>query len=221
MGNNSFEDVFDNLLKVKDENIPSSIICVVNKTTEKYYLQILDFFKKYKINVTFNPQFPSGRAAENPDLGLSPEEFGALMIKLFDHWFYDETNPVIDIKPFSEIIGNLFEYKNRQQKKIIPFDCTFRNNCANSFLTVDPVGNVYTCGRFAGNPHFCMGNINSNSIEEMLKQKPVENIPRKKYTSSSRLCRLQLFDHLQFRLPRICLRLHRGCAGKRWILPGV
>jgi len=173
-GKNSFEDVFNNLLKVKENNIPTSIICVVNKTTEKHYIQILNFFKEHSINVKFNPQFPSGRASENPDLGLSSVEFGNLMITIFDKWFYDDTNPVIDIKPFSEIIGNLFEYKNNQHKRIIPFDCTFRNDCANSFLTVDPGGNVYTCGRFAGNPHFCMGNINSNSIEEMLKQKPVE-----------------------------------------------
>ena len=167
-GSTSFDDVFSAITELKKRKMGRGVICVLNKNTASNLKEIYRFFKDNEIYPQMNVQIPSGRALDNKELGLTPREFGESMIKLFDMWFYDNSKPIIEIDPFADIIKNLSNYRNKNKDDEYPTGCSFRNNCANSFISVTPGGNVYPCGRFAGDSKFYMGNINKGSIEEIL-----------------------------------------------------
>ena len=167
-GSPSFDDVFSAIMEIKKRKMGRGVICVLNKNTSSNLSNIYEFFKQNNIHPQMNVQIPSGRALVNKELGLTPREFGESMIELFDMCFYDQSKPIIEIDPFDDIIKNISNYKNKNKDDKYPTGCIFKNNCANSFISVAPGGNVYPCGRFAGNSKFYMGNINEESIEKIL-----------------------------------------------------
>jgi uncharacterized protein len=102
-------------------------------------------------------------------LALTSQELAETYIKLFDAWFYDDSDYVPSIEPFEDIIENIgFNKYTTQIPSNIPSECIFKNNCANSFLAVVPNGNVYPCGRFVGNSDYLYGNINEQEFTEIL-----------------------------------------------------
>ncbi len=168
----SFSDVFASVLEVRRRGLGGGVICVLNANTSPNIEEIYWFFKKNKIHPKINFQIPSGRALDAHGLQLTNKQLGQAMIRLFDLWFDDYTQPVIEIQPFVDIMGNIGAYRNTETKVDYPYSCIFKNNCANSYISVVPGGNVYPCGRSAGNPQFHMGNINTDSMDDILASRP-------------------------------------------------
>jgi len=165
-GKSSFEETAYWIKELKRKKIGGSSICVLNKNTAPHIIDIYNFAKNNAINFKFNPQLPAGRAKVNFDLALTPDELADTYIKLFDMWFYDESDFIPRIEPFEDIIENIGYNKN--SKSNIPSECVFNNNCANSFMAIEPNGNVYPCGRFTGNHDFLYGNINEREFADIL-----------------------------------------------------
>ncbi|MDH6357786.1 radical SAM protein [Parabacteroides sp. PF5-9] len=175
-GGSSFKDTLFWLGELKKRKINEGrVICVLNKVTASQIVQIYEYAKKERISFKFNPQFPAGEALINSDLGLTPEELAEIYIELFDMWFFDDAEYLPQIEPFDEIIENLGLFKNRENQKIIPFGCNWRNNCAYNFIAVSPNGSVYPCGRFIGEKDYLYGNINNEDLFVILKNTAREN----------------------------------------------
>ncbi|MBD3318923.1 SPASM domain-containing protein [Candidatus Woesearchaeota archaeon] len=166
-GKSSFTPTFDAIKRAQERHINNGVICVLNQNTYRRIEEIYQFLKDNRISFKVNPQIPCGRALET-DLALSSRELSATLTRLFDRWFYDDTTTPIDIDPFTDLIGNIGKSRNSEPPENYPGNCVFRNNCANSFLAVVPNGNVYPCGRFVGETEYLLGNINEDSIEDIL-----------------------------------------------------
>ena len=171
-GRPSFEDTFAAVLEVKKRKLGGGVICILNRNTEPHLEEIYGFFKANEINAKMNVQLPAGAALHHRDLALTPVQAGRALNRLFDLWFNDNSQPVIDIEPFTDIMGNIGGYRNTVSKTEYPVVCLFRNKCAYSFISVAPDGGVFPCGRFSDEPGFYMGNINTNSMEEILASAP-------------------------------------------------
>lgn len=162
-GLSSFENVLSWIAELKRRNIGGNALCVLNKNTANYITDIYNFSKTSGINFKFTPQFPAGRARNNSELDLSPQKLADTLVKLFDIWFYDDSDLAPDLEPFEQIILSLGLSKNFTQPDL-PLPCSFKNSCAYSFLAVAPNGNIYPCGRFLDTQDFLYGNINDFDI---------------------------------------------------------
>lgn len=164
----SFDKTFEMIKEAKKHKIGSGAIFLLNSVTNNHLEEIYNFFKENKIHHQVNPQIPSGRAKINTDLAMSPTNMGKALVKYFDMWFNDYSEPVIDVDPFSKIIYNLSMDRNKKLKLNYPYGCNFSNDCANTFIGISPKGNVYPCGRLSGNEEFFMGNINKNNMNTIM-----------------------------------------------------
>lgn len=86
----------------------------------------------------------------------------------------NDSDIYIRLSPFNEIIESMFYGKNRQ--------CSYSSDgCASNFLSIGPKGNIYPCGRFCGIEKFKMGNINNNSMKDILNSKVHNDMIIRKY----------------------------------------
>lgn len=156
-GSGSFDDVMKSVNLMKEKGLNVGAVCVLNKENIKSIDDIYDFFIKEDIGFKVNPIISDGRA-KNSDLSITPKEYGLALIHLFDRWFYEEKiYSFSTLKDFVEM--TLFHE---------PITCTF-TECQKGFISVDEKGDVYPCGRFVGDKEFLYGNINEDSMEDILK----------------------------------------------------
>lgn len=170
-GRGTFKDTYRAIQAIKRRQNPRlgcGVICVLNKTNIGDIDTLYQFFHDEEINVKFNPLIKCGRATEHyRELSINPEEYGQVLIWLFDRWFYDK-DPRIDVEPLRMIMGNIMTG--------IPDGCNFGDSCQRHFISIGPTGSVYPCGRFDGIPEFCYGNINTDNMEQIEKHKVRESL---------------------------------------------
>jgi uncharacterized protein len=146
--------------------ICSGVLAVLTRNTVTNIDGFYNFFRSNGFNVKINPIIYIGRGEDVREiLGLTPTQYREAMIHLFDLWINDDRDFTIDL--FEEILGNLVTWR--------PQSCQFRDKCHRTFLAVAPNGDVYPCGRMHLRP-FRLGNINENSVEEMLRAPLLDQI---------------------------------------------
>lgn len=158
-GDGTFDKIMEKVALMKRKNLKLRAIAVltkinINKLDELYY-----FFKENSISFKVHSLVYAGNFNVNKDIYISQEEYGQALIKLFDLWFNDKDFR-INIEPLYQYLGNLITGN--------PHECSTLRSCQEKFLSVDPEGDVYPCGRFAGIKELCYGNINTESLESIL-----------------------------------------------------
>ncbi len=191
-GKSSFEDVIRGLnLTKSDSSSTHSIGTVVVLTKERLskVQEIYRFFKSKRINFDLGQVTILGRARENrEELAVSPNEWGTAMIELFDLWFYDREEPFIEVPELVNYAVGLIKNKVT--------GCSFSGNCRQAYISVNPNGDVYPCGRFGSDDKFKLGNINQDSLEGImdsdlqhhLASRNVDNIEDCKVCDYKNLC---------------------------------
>lgn len=178
-GRGSFQDVWRGLQLIRQRNeklresarkkkkrpksLGSGIITILTRKNIDRIDEIYDFFKIHRIPIKINPLIKSGKATDNyKELGIEPAEYGKVLIKLFNRWFYEKEQG-IDVDPLSSILGNLMTAK--------PVGCEFRESCRDGFISIGPNGDIYPCGRFDGVKEYWLGNINADRLTDVLESK--------------------------------------------------
>ncbi|HEV3258392.1 MAG TPA: radical SAM protein [Gemmataceae bacterium] len=142
---------------------PAGAIVVVSAANVGHPEEVYWEFKRQGIHMKVNPLMKAGLAAtEGSDLGISAEEYGRFLVRLFDVW-YDDPDGAIAIDPFVKHIGRLLGLPG------MAHECHFARSCHRSFLGISPDGNMYPCGMFQGEPDFLYGNIGELSPEDIAK----------------------------------------------------
>jgi uncharacterized protein len=159
-GQSTFEIVTESLRKARRRGLGNAAIVVVNRHNLNELSKVYAFARSEGINLKFHPLLNAGAAIANfSGLGIEANEFGQAMVRLFDEWFYDDTETILE--PFWEIIGNLLSEQ--------PSGCYFNGSCQSSYIAVDPQGNVYPCGLFDGMAEFKLGNLNEQDFVAILE----------------------------------------------------
>jgi uncharacterized protein len=144
-------------------------IVVVNRLNVDQPGAIYREFKRQGIHMQLNPLVKSGvAAAGDEDLGITAEEYGTFLTRLFDMWF-DDPRPTISIEPFRHHIARMLGVAT-------PPSCHFARSCHKSFLGVSPRGDLFPCGMFQGEPDFRYGNIHELGPEEVASTALFERI---------------------------------------------
>lgn len=139
---------------------PGAIV-VVNRTNVDQPEAIYHEFKANGINIQLNPLARSGLAAvPGTDLGITAEEYGGFLVRIFDIWF-DDPNPSIAVDPPRQHIARILGVRGAQHS------CHFTRSCHHGFLGIAPDGELYPCGMFQGEPAFKYGNIHAMAPHEV------------------------------------------------------
>jgi len=155
-GNRTHRRILGNIESLKTNGVNVGVVCVLTRLGVPYIDEIYAFFKERGINFRLNDIAPY--ASCNSNL-LTEKEYTDSMIKLFDLWFNDEDNSIT--------IQNLLEFSASLISRTT-LCCNALKNCQDSFLGIDPAGNVFPCGRFCGNNDFVFGNLFSESLSSIL-----------------------------------------------------
>lgn len=128
-------------------SIGGGVICVVSRYNIGRLLDVYDFFKTHRINIKINPLVVAGRATN--DLAVTPEEYAQAMCTLFDRWIDDKD--AIDVDPFYDVMRSLITNE--------PSGCHASYSCAETYVSIGPLGDIYPCGRFDGMAEYRLGHI--------------------------------------------------------------
>lgn len=175
------------LARLRRAGLASGCVCVLHRQNVDRVDELYDFFRGERLNVRINPVVRSGRAASHyNDLSIAPREYGKAMIRLFDRWFDDDAT--ILVEPLHTILGNF----------VGPtiWGCDYHGRCLESIISINPDGEVYPCGRFAGLVDFRLGDIHTDSIATLfssplyrrLSQRSADVVPGCRRCSFREVC---------------------------------
>ena len=159
-GNGSFNRVWRTVEAMRSFQQGISGIVVLTRLNLPSLEAIYKFYRNNHMSLRVNPLIHAGTARKNwEDISITPEEYGHAVIRLFDWWINDQTSEEI-VDPPQQMLRMLM---NR-----MPLGCHHLKSCQDHFISVDPAGNVYPCGRFDGRSGFKYGNLVDHSVEEVL-----------------------------------------------------
>lgn len=136
-------------------------IVTVNRNNVAEPEAIYEEFSSRRIHMKVNPLTRSGLADEalGDDLGITAEEYGRFLVRLFDVWF-DDPDRVISIEPFGQHVARILGDQ-------VTHSCFYTLSCHHFFLGISPDGDLFPCGMFQGEPSFRYGNIHELDPEDV------------------------------------------------------
>lgn len=131
----------------------AAAIVTVNRNNVGDPEAIYEEFSRRRIHMKINPLTRSGQAdtPEGADLGITAEEYGEFLVRMFDVWF-DDAGPKISIEPFGQHVARIVGDE-------VAHSCFYTRSCHHFFLGISPDGDLFPCGMFQGEPSFRYGNI--------------------------------------------------------------
>ena len=158
-----------NFQVAQEAGIEVGVIAIPNPDTFKvgagrFYAYFVDDLgvTDFQINTPF-PGGPINEAKKNYPLETKP--LTQFLLDLADIWLESGYENGVRVGPFDELIKYFMEGNAR-------LPCTWRDNCVNEFVCIDPQGNVAQCDCWvASYPEFHFGNIfGANSFANLLKK---------------------------------------------------
>jgi uncharacterized protein len=146
-----------------DETIPFSF---------KMY-ELASFYEKKEgaFSLRFNYRYPLGRVNGIGQL-ITPQNYGQMLIDLYNIWIRDL--PDFVITPLDQMLLKVTGEENRR--------CPWTSSCTGRFLGIEPNGDIYNCSDFANLDDalsYCLGNLNRNSIPEMMSSEIAVKLRRR------------------------------------------
>lgn len=203
-GGGTFEDIMSKVALCREKGVSIGCIVVGSRKHVGKIRELYSFLTENKLNFKFNPLFISGEAKNNDgEYGITPNEYATMAIELFDLWYNDERNEIIESN-FTEIASNLVTGKTSH--------CLFGSNCQDNFFAIGPDGDVFPCGRFCDEAYndLSYGNIKETPLEEILKRRvDTEPYKRASYIAAGDCSKCIFFN--------IC---HGGCLHEGFLQTG-
>jgi len=169
-GKGTYNDILRSILMLKKRDITIAGVCVLARHNIEYLDEVVNFYRSYDIPLNINPFVSSGQGSIfREELTISPKRYAEALVELFDKWF---ENPDIKIYEFWKIVKSMFTGYNNI--------CCYSGECSRDYLSICPTGEVYPCGRWAGEKKFCMGNVNFHPIAQIVQSRPVVQILERK-----------------------------------------
>lgn len=162
-GKGTYETIMQKLELCRANNLSIGCIIVGTKKHINHIPELYQFIVKNNLNFKFNPIFLAGEAKNNNLYGITPDEYAQMAIELFDLWFYDKSNKVIESN-FVEIASNIVTKHTS--------GCLFGKNCQENFFAITPRGDVMPCGRFCDDSlkDYSYGNLKEEKLIDILSR---------------------------------------------------
>lgn len=153
----------------------------------------------------FNYCHPTGRLKEDGE-AIKPETYGKALISIYDRWIKDV--PAFEVTPLNQMLLKLLGQDGEGH-------CPWTKSCGGKFLGIEPAGDVYNCTDFADmGGDFCFGNLNTNSMEEILNSQPSIAITRRSFQVPISCQECEHFDACEGGCARDAALYEHGLYGK-------
>jgi uncharacterized protein len=141
------------------------VLAVITEDTIKLGAKkFFNFFIENSINnfslLTQQPAVIAGQ-----DNFVSRRRYSKFLNDIFDLW-YELDDPQIKIRDFESIISAILGGKHRI--------CQLGGGCMGKYFAIDTSGDVYHCDEFMFDPHYKIGNIHFDNIENMSSGNGIE-----------------------------------------------
>jgi uncharacterized protein len=147
--------------RLQERGREAGAIVTVNRNNVAHPEAVYQEFRERRIQMKINPLTRSGLANTplGEDLGITAEEYGAFLVRMFDMWF-DDPGPKIAIEPFGQHIARILG-------EDVAHSCFYTRSCHHFFLGISPDGDLFPCGMFQGEPSFRYGNIHEMEPQQV------------------------------------------------------
>lgn len=148
------------------------VIAVITKhTIEKGAEEFYKFFRELNSCLQLDPyditcyDLANSRMNVNESLFIpSPVDYAKFVIDLFNLWFYDDPGK-IDLRDMKNEIKFILCPEVRMDSVID------KKRCSVFRTIIDPSGRVYSCDQYINDENTSLGNINEQSLEEIMNKK--------------------------------------------------
>lgn len=180
-GNPTYELTMRGYRLLRQHQVSTDILCVVNAHNVCYPLEIYRFFKQIGAGyVSFlpmvNPQ-PEAESGVSP-LTVPAEVWGDFLCTIFDEWVNQDIGK-IKVQIFEEAARTAFDQEHSL--------CIFRPLCGD-IPVVEHNGDFYSCDHFVDKKHH-LGNIIETPLVELLESPAQRAFGKSKLDSLPRFCR--------------------------------
>lgn len=215
----SFDKVMDTIKRMQDWGVEYNTLSSVTRESAKDPLGVYEFLKstgtKYMQFIPIVERDMDERArsiglklAEPPDLrdggedvavtpwSVRAEDYGAFLSKMFEEWVHRDVG---------RIFVQIFDIALGAWMGSDPALCMFSKKCG-SAVAMEHNGDVYSCDHFVYPDHL-LGNINSDSVEDIMSNPRVRKLGNDKWDALPKFCREC----------EVLFACHGGCPKNRFI----
>lgn len=154
----SFDQVLSGIDALRAVGVGVGAVCVLTRNGIDRIADIYHQFNRIGVSFRFNALSYGGGNNYDNDC-IQPEEYAKALIELFDLWYWDQSAK-IKITTLVEISTSLLTRNSRS--------CSFSANCCERIIALGADSNLYPCGRFCGDKNFILGNVDEQSVAEIL-----------------------------------------------------
>lgn len=203
--NPTYEKIIKNIRALQQNEIEFNILTVLTSKLAKKPKEYFDFLIKNQFhNIQFIPCLAGLDQKDNP-YSLHPKEFFFFYDTLFELWLKQlKKGNTISIGFFDQILSIL--------ANLPPTQCGALGYCSNQFV-IESSGDVYPCDFYVLN-EYQLGNIKTNTLEEMAYSKTAKNFIYQKKESSTlcQKCRYFKICYGQCKRQRSCFYDQHYCG---------
>jgi uncharacterized protein len=143
-GRGSFDKVISAIGLLRQFGVEPGIVLVATKAMKGHAREIYSFLVENRLNFQMVSLTKSGKARDAYDeMALLQAEYADLWIELFDLWFRSDPGYV-----------RCQEFEGRLSALLsgYPSGCEGLASCADTNISTDPIGDIYSCATFSGTP---------------------------------------------------------------------
>lgn len=188
-GKGTFDRVMAGIECLRNAGIDPAVTATVSKDNVGSVVETFDFLVGEGFRqIRFSPVF----IADQSQFGISPADWGAALVRVFDRWFELE-DPDIHVRDIEQVMSWTLEEPVAL--------CSGNHGCLN-WVSVAPNGDLYPCEYFRGD--FSYGNILTQDLSGIEQTEEFARY-REMLTTPPREC-------FECRFVRFC---GNGCSGTR------
>jgi len=163
-GKNYNEEFLKSIFQLKKESIDYSAVYTVHSGSIGRAKEIYYYFKNLGFKgININAMCDYAGKFNEKEFDMSPKEYGEFLIQMWDIWEKDTFE--LNITPFTS-------WKRlKESGKEDMLRCHNNGRCDSSLCAMGPNGDIYTCDRAMQAKQIPLGNIKTNTIEEMFIKK--------------------------------------------------
>jgi uncharacterized protein len=187
-GRGSFARVLAAIHRVQDAGVPLGVCVVISRANIDRVDEIYDLLARERLRFNVIPLNRSGAARDNyADMGLAADEYADAWIRMYDRWF--------DADDHDYVYCSDFVFKTRAIIAGRPADCIGLEQCSDTNISVDPVGDVYACATLSGTAETCYGNIHDTDLETLMNGPTASGFRHRSTDPQCDRCRWQHVCH--------------------------
>lgn len=176
----TFDLVLARINLCRDAGLNVGVCVTLHKHNYRHDKEIYAFMAENDLPFTIIPMMKSGAGRDTYDsIGLEPEDYAVTWIEMYNAWINEDPGYV-----------HVSDLADRTHAVLTgrPQGCWTEASCCDSYITVDPVGDVYACASVSANLPALYGNLKEDNLEQLMLSKNAVFWRTRQHAESCKKC---------------------------------